>query len=34
VICGDNNLSERFDAVAYRQNKLPLEKGFWMAVKE
>jgi len=34
VVCGDNNLSEHFDAVAYRQIKLSLEKGFWMAVKE
>ena len=34
VICGDNNLSEHFDAVAYRQIKLSLEKGFWVAVKD
>jgi predicted O-methyltransferase YrrM len=34
AICGDNNLSEHFDAAGYRQTKLPLAKGFWMAVKE
>ena len=34
VICGDNNLSEYFDPVVYRQIKLSLEKGFWMAFRE
>jgi predicted O-methyltransferase YrrM len=34
TICGDNNLSEHLDPAAYRQTKLPIAKGFWMAVKE